>query len=61
MEKAIEVVRQRIEFHKHTIESFYMNDSDMNDSDFVNAKHIRQLHNLIKEDEQIIKLLTEAV
>lgn len=56
MEKAIEVVRQRIEFHKHTIESLYMNDSD-----FVNAKHIRQLRNLIKEDEQIIKLLTEAV
>lgn len=56
MEKAIEIVKQRIQVHKDLIESFYMNDSD-----FVNSKHIRQLHNLIKEDEQIIKLLTETI
>jgi hypothetical protein len=56
MEKAIEIVKQRIQVHKELIESFYMNDTD-----FVNGKFIRELNNLIREDEQIIKLLTEAL
>ena len=54
MNEAIEIIRKRIQEHKETIESFYMNDSD-----FVNAKFIKELNNLIKEDETIIKLLSK--
>jgi hypothetical protein len=52
MEQAIALIQIRIQDHKNEIESFYMNDSD-----FVNSKQIRHLHNLIKENEKIIELL----
>lgn len=56
MEKAIEIVKARIQVHKETIESFYMNDTD-----FINGKYIRELNNLIREDEHILNLLTLSV
>jgi len=56
MEKSIELIEKRIQDRKNEIESFYMNDTD-----FVNAKRIKELHALNRECEQIIELLKSSI